>query len=110
MNVETITIPMLTKLLVIKMVASSLCGRFSKAKIRSEALVFETSRSFFSFGPKEKKATSEPDINAEQAIKKTVAAMATQTSNVIGLKSAKIVLGGSISGGSNKLVFQQQDS
>ena len=101
---------MFTKLLVINIVARSLCGLLSKAKIRSEALVLETSRSFFSFGPKEKKATSEPEINAEQAIKNTVAAKATQTSNVIGLKSAKIVLGGSKSGGSNKLILQQQDS
>lgn len=54
----------LIKLLAIKMVAKSLFGR-SKRPLMREAIVVFRKESFHSFGLREKKATSAPEIKAE---------------------------------------------
>ena len=64
-KVESITMPTFTKLLVIRMVAKSFSG-FSKRLITLNPFPSLSSNSSFLFeGDSEKKATSEPEINAE---------------------------------------------
>lgn len=59
----------LMKLLVIKTVANKSFGFERSFKIAFELLDCSSSRFFFSVGPNAKKATSEAETNAEQAIK-----------------------------------------
>ena len=59
----------LIKLLVIRIVANKSFGFERSFRIAFELLDCSSSRFFFSVGPNEKKATSDAEINAEQAIK-----------------------------------------
>ena len=59
----------LTKLLVINTVANRSFGFESSFKMAFELLDCSSSRFFFSVGPNAKKATSDADTNAEQAIR-----------------------------------------
>ena len=67
-KLETITIPTLIKLLVIRMIAKSSLGLSNKYEINSNFLDLESLfKVWISFGPNEKNATSDPEINAENS-------------------------------------------
>lgn len=68
-SVERMIIQTLIKLFAIKTVASKSLGFERSFKIAFELLDCSSSRFFLSVGPNAKKATSDADINAEQAIK-----------------------------------------
>ena len=69
MNDDNTTITMLTKLFPISIVANNLFGLSNKLRIKLPVLDSSPSMSFLSCGDKEKKATSAPDIKAEQSNK-----------------------------------------
>ena len=64
-KVDNITIPTFTKLLVINIVASKCSGFFNKSSTCLLLLLFSIFKLSRLAGDKEKKATSEPDTNAE---------------------------------------------
>jgi hypothetical protein len=70
-NVERMTMPMFTKLLTTKMVASSFLGlsRRLRTRLFSSPSAFNSS---MSEGLRLKKATSDPEIRAEQAISSNI--------------------------------------
>lgn len=73
--------PMLIKLFDTNIVAKSSCGLLSSLVAAAEALSFLSLKSRISFGLNEKKATSEPEIKAEQTSKIKVVAKANADEN-----------------------------
>lgn len=67
MNVLRMTMATFTKLLAIRMVASSLLGLSNNFSMRREVLPFFCFIVLSSDGPIEKKAISDPDINPEKS-------------------------------------------
>ena len=75
------TIPILIKLLLIKIVANKVRGISLSLIIRSDVLLFSCFRSSISLGDKEKNATSDPEIKAEHNSKIMIRIAAPLTFN-----------------------------
>jgi hypothetical protein len=65
-ELEKITMATLRKLLIINIVANKSCGFSNNFKARFAFLESSLLNRSFSFGPNEKNATSDPEINAEK--------------------------------------------
>ena len=91
--------PTLTRLLVMRIVAKSSFGSASNCNMASDRLFFAEFRDFLLAGSNEKKATSEPDINAETtssaSITKKDAAMPKEKGFRIFIASTNNLSGGS---------------
>lgn len=77
-------IPMLTKLLVTKIVARSLSGIFSSLTMIWWVLDFDVSKESISLGDKEKKAASAPETRADRTSSTKMAIRAKSKSRVNG--------------------------
>jgi len=86
-NVEIITIPTFTKLFPTRIVASRCWGLLSICKINFAVLFFLDLRLFRTAGDKEKNATSDPEINADEIRSTAITANPIMTGNVKGLTS-----------------------
>jgi hypothetical protein len=89
-NAEMITIPTLTKLLVIKIVARRRSGDSRQCRTIRDLFVPFFSRYDKSVGESEKKATSDPDTSAEPISKIITHISATMMPGVTGVNVASI--------------------
>ena len=99
-KVDTITIATLMKLLAINIVASSFLGLDNKFNILFPLVEFSFSRFSFSETDNEKKATSEPDINADEITSVNINTKVSPNSKEKGWKAVKKIFSEVVKGNS----------